>query len=314
MSPPLSDLLTLCAAIACAALGGEAFVRAIIGVASAWRIPSAIAATTLAAFATSSPELTVSSIAALEGAPQIGLGDALGSNVVNLALVFALALLFGPIQAERRAFAGDFALALAVPALTGLLLLDGQLGRGDSLLLLALFAGWLLHKLRQAQRERTSSDASGDNEVRNESPAGWTGYGLGGLALLVAAGHLFVGSASNLAAAWGVDSYVVGALIVAFGTSLPELATVLLARWRGHDEIGVGTLLGSNLFNGLCIVGVAAGLHPIKIAATSVLPALLLGALSVALLWPAASGWLQRWRALPLLASYCLFIIFTLAG
>ncbi|WP_371325453.1 sodium:calcium antiporter [Dechloromonas sp. ZY10] len=314
MSFPFSDLLTLCTAIAFAALGGEAFVRAVVGAASAWRIPSAIAATTLAAFATSSPEFTVSSIAALEGAPQIGLGDALGSNVLNLALIFALALLFGPIQAERRAFAGDFALALAIPALTGLLLLDGQLGRGDALLLLALFAGWILHKLRQARRERARSEARSDNEAHSQPVAGWTWYGLGGLALLVAAGHLFVGSASNLAATWGINSYIIGALIVAFGTSLPELATVLLARWRGHDDIGVGTLLGSNLFNGLCIVGVAAGLHPITIAAASVLPALFLGMLSVALLWPAANGWLQRWRALPLLAIYCLFILFTLAG
>lgn len=313
MNFPLFDLLTLCAAIACAAFGGEAFVRAIVGAASAWRIPAAIAASTLAAFATSSPELTVSSIAALEGAPQIGLGDALGSNVVNLALIFALALLFGPIQAERRAFAGDFALALAAPALTWFLLLDGQLGRGDALLLLTLFAGWVLAKLRQAQRQRCSGEDAGSGEAE-APPAGWYWYGLGGLALLIAAGHLFVSGASSLAATWGVDSYIIGALIVAFGTSLPELATVLLARWRGHDEIGVGTLLGSNLFNGLCIVGVAAGLHPITIDASSVLPALLLGALSVALLWPAGNGWLQRWRALPLLALYLLFIVFTLAG
>lgn len=139
----LSDLLALMAAIPLAAFGGEAFLKGVLGV-SAWlRLPKLLVATTLAAFATSSPELTVSSMAALAGKPEIGLGDALGSNVVNIALILGLALLFGALSACMADIRRDFALALGIPVLTLILALDGMLSRAEGTLLLALFAIWL---------------------------------------------------------------------------------------------------------------------------------------------------------------------------
>ena len=137
------DLVAIIAAVGLAAIGGEAFFKAIIALAKRLQVPNALVATTIAAFATSTPELTVSTMAALSGQPEIGLGDALGSNVVNIALIFGIALWFGPIRPSNEDFRGDFKLALLVPLLTLVLALDGRLSRADGLILLLLFSTWL---------------------------------------------------------------------------------------------------------------------------------------------------------------------------
>lgn len=301
-----TDLAALLAAVLLAALGGEIFLKGVLGLAAAWRLPKLLVATTLAAFATSSPELTVSTVAAISGKPEIGLGDALGSNVVNIALVFGLALLFGPLRIERQALGRDFALALATPLLTLALVADGVVSRIEGAILLAIFSLWLFSMLRRGRLARARATSG-------ETAHPWRALllGLCGLAAMIAAGRLFVSSASGIAAAFGVDAYVVGALVVAIGTSLPELVTVLLSRLRGHDDIGVGTLLGSNLFNGLAIVGVAATIHPIRAQPAEISVALALGVLSLLLLVPGRSG--AAGRGLFLLSIYALFIVATAA-
>ena len=131
----MTDLAMIIGAVMLAALGGEAFLKSILGAAVHLRVSKMVVATTLAAFATSAPELTVSSVAALAGQPEIGLGDALGSNVVNVALIFGLALLFGAVQTTRTDFGRDFYMALAVPVLSFFLALDGRIVRSEALLL-----------------------------------------------------------------------------------------------------------------------------------------------------------------------------------
>ena len=135
----MTDLALILAAILLAAAGGEAFLKSILGAALHLRVLKMVVATTLAAFATSSPELTVSSIAALASQPEIGLGDALGSNVVNIALIFGLALLYGPVQTARADFGCDYYLALGIPLVTLVFVLDGCIERGEAFALLAIF-------------------------------------------------------------------------------------------------------------------------------------------------------------------------------
>jgi cation:H+ antiporter len=147
MNLATTDLLALLAAIPLAALGGEAFLKGVLGAAAHLRLPKFLVATTLAAFATSSPELTVSSMAALAGKLEIGLGDTLGSNVVNIGLILGLALLFGALTAKLADIRRDFLLALTVPLLTLILAADGAL-------LLAAFALWLGLIVRQARAHR----------------------------------------------------------------------------------------------------------------------------------------------------------------
>lgn len=303
-----ADLFVLLAAIPLAALGGEAFLKGVLGLSVWLRLPKLLVATTLAAFATSSPELTVSSMAALAGKPEIGLGDALGSNVVNIALILGLALLFGALSARFAEIRRDYLLALVVPVLTLILALDGVLSRAEGALLLALFVAWLALAARQAIAHR--------REVQIDmQPVGQPRYTvlflIAGLASLILAGRLFVTGASGIATALGVHAYVIGALVVAIGTSLPELVTTLLARWRGHDDVGLGTLLGSNLFNGLAIVGVAAAIHPIQAPVGEIAAALIFGVLSILLILP-HTGVIPRRRGVVLLVLYAAFVAATL--
>ena len=256
----MTDLALILGAVVLAAAGGEAFLKSIFGAAIHLRVPKIVVATTLAAFATSSPELTVSSVATLAGQPEIGLGDVLGSNVVNMALVFGLALLFRAVQTTRQDFGNSFALALAAPVLTFVLVLDGRIERADALLLLAIFLVWVVWTVRCALRQR---EVAVYIEATELSAGKSLLLGVLGLGALIAAGRLFVSGATGVAAAFAVDTYVIGVVLVAVGTSLPELVTVILSRLCGQDDVGVGTLIGRNLFNGLAIVGIAGTIEPI---------------------------------------------------
>jgi cation:H+ antiporter len=134
-----------------------------------------------------------------------------------------------------------------------------------------------------------------------------------GLAFLIAAGKLIVTGASGIASAYGFNQFVIGATVVAVGTSVPELATTMIARIRGHDEVGLGTVLGSNIFNGLLIVGVASTITPIEIGLAIVAPALLLGVVAVALTYP-TGGVIARRRGVLLLATYLVYVVAILQG
>jgi cation:H+ antiporter len=303
-----TDLLALLGAIPVAALGGEAFLKGVLGLAAWARLPKMLVATTLAAFATSSPELTVSTMAALAGRPAIGLGDALGSNVVNVALILGLALLFGPLSARFSDVRRDFLLALAVPILTLVMTSDGIVTRAEGALLLTVFAAWLTLTARQALHHRRNNSIG---EVPIASPIKSILFAIVGLTCMIVAGKLFVSGAGGIATALGIHPYIIGATVVAMGTSLPELVTTLLSRIRGHDDVGLGTLLGSNLFNGLGIVGVAASIHPISVPFTEVAVALGFGILSMILMVP-VRGEVSRMRGPMLLAAYASFVLATL--
>jgi cation:H+ antiporter len=126
------------------------------------------------------------------------------------------------------------------------------------------------------------------------------------------AGRFIVSGASGIAAALGIGSFIIGAVIVAFGTSVPELATVVISRIRGHDEIGLNTLFGSNIFNGLLIIGVAATICPIAFAQREVMTALAFGIVTVGMTLPSRNGYVERWRGAMLLVLYGVFVFTTI--
>lgn len=236
----------------------------------------------------------------MAGKPQIALGDALGSNVVNVALILALALLISGIRSPRDTVKRDFPVALLVPVITGVLFLDGVLSRIDGLLLLGMFLLWLVAAIIEARRQRSAAE-----EVLGES-RGWLAlvFCVLGLAFLGTAGHLIVTGARGIAISFGVDEFVIGATIVAVGTSVPELATTIIAKLRGHDEVGLGTILGSNIFNGLFVVAVAAVIFPISVDWREVAVALVFGLLAVVFIFPTRRGFIERRRGVFLLLLY----------
>lgn len=300
----MSDLLALVFGVGLAAAGGELFVRGAVGISHSLRVPPGIIGATVVAFATSSPELSVSASAALAGTPQIGLGDALGSNVVNVALILGLTLAISESTDAHGSLRRDFPVALLVPVITALLLLDGVISRLDGLLMLGAFAAWLASAIAEARRARSSAE-----QVLGLRRS-WmvAAHAVLGLALLVAAGKLIVSGAKALALALGVDPFVVGATLVAIGTSAPELATALVARLRGHDELSLGTLLGSNIFNGLFIVAVAALIQPIEVRWSEVVAALGFGLVAVGLAYPWRGGLGDRGRGAALLVLYAAYV------
>lgn len=299
------DYLALIAGIVCAGIGGELFVRGSVGIAHWARVSPGIIGATVAAFATSSPELAVAISSALAHKPQISMGDALGSNVVNVALILAIALLISGIQCPRGSIKRDFPMALFAPAITAALLIDGQISRIDGFLMLCIFIAWLIATIFEARRQRSATD-----KVLGEAK-GWRSILLSivGLVLLISAGHLIVTGAIGIATVYGIKEFVIGATIVAIGTSVPELATVVISKLRGHDEVGLGTILGSNIFNGLFIIAVAALIYPIVIDIRQVMATLLMGLIAVILTYPPRSGLIERRRGAFLLALYIVYLV-----
>lgn len=305
----MNDYLALFLGVACAGLGGELFVRGAVGLAHWARISPGIIGATVAAFATSSPELSVSINAALAGEPQIALGDALGSNVVNVALILALALVISGIQSPRDSVKRDFPVALLIPVVTGLLFLDGELSRLDGFLMLGMFLVWLAAAAIEARKQRSAAE-----QILGER-RGWLVVlsCAGGLAFLIAAGDLIVSGARGIAVSFGIDEFVIGATIVAVGTSVPELATTVVAKLRGHDEVGLGTILGSNIFNGIFITAIAAIIHPIIVPWREVAVTLAFGLAALAFTYPTRRGYIERRRGVLLLVLYAVYLA-TLLG
>lgn len=293
------------AGVALAALGGDLFVRGIVNLAAWWRIPAGIIGVTIAAFATSAPELSVAVNAASAGQPAIALGDALGSNVVNLGLVLGIALLFGTIHMPLHVRRQEMPMALAAPLLLGLLLTDGALGRADGWILIAVFVGWLARTVLVARRMRDDTVAV----LRERSRTVILVSVSSGLLLLVAAGRLIVSGAADLTTLLGWDAFVIGVVIVAVGTSTPEIATALVSRLRHHDEVAVSTVLGSNIFNTLLIVGIASVITPIQVASAEAWIGIGASIGVVALLVTGRSGQLHRWRSIPLFAVFLSLVL-----
>ena len=304
----IEHVLALLGGVACAALGGELFVRAAVGLGQALRVSAAIVGTTIAAFATSSPELSVAINAAIEKQPQIALGDALGSNVVNIALILGLALAISPIQSPRASVRRDFPVALAAPVMTAVLAADGTLSRTDGFVLMAVFAAWLVAVTAQARRERRETGGT-------HSPPAWRPViqGVAGLLVLLLAGRLIVQGGTGIADAFAISQFVMGATIVAVGTSIPELATAVIAKVRGHDDVSLGMMLGSNIFNSLWIVAVAAVIFPIELDWRQVGLALAAGVIVMVAAFPPRSGLLGRRHGAMLLALYAAYVAAVLA-
>jgi cation:H+ antiporter len=305
----MHPILSLLLGLTLAAGGGELFLRSVVGLAQRLRVPAALVALTLAAFATSAPELAVAISAAQAGSPELALGDTLGSNIVNIGLVLGLAYLIGGTTRSDGRLLREVAAATLAPLLTMALLHDGRLGPFDGAAMLATFALWLASILAQARTHRRSSAT----ELQRGKSASWRLIipllGLG-IVLLAVAGRFIVAGGLGIAQSLGTDPFIVGALVVAVGTSVPELATAIIASLRGHHDVGLGTVIGSNVFNSLFIVPTAAIIHPIAVPWREAAPGLGAGAAIVLVAWIAAAR-PGRWQGALLLTCYLTYVIVT---
>jgi cation:H+ antiporter len=298
------DLLILLVGLVCASVGGEFFVRGVIGIAEDLRIPPGIVGATVAAFATSSPEVAVAVSAALEDRPQLSLGDALGSNVVNIGLALGIVLLFGSMRVGRGAIRRDMVAALVLPLLTAVLASDGRLDRPDAFVLLIVFVTWIVTTTLAARRERSAAlEVLAEHSLTRALVLSGVG-----LAFLVASGRLIVTGAKGVGDEFGLEPYVVGVVFVAIGTSVPEIATTLISRFKGHDEIGLGTVLGSNVFNGGFIVPLVILIAPFDVDWSEIAISLAFGVALVLAVLPFPRPLLTPGRGVLLLSLYSMSV------
>lgn len=272
--------------------GADRFVAGASSAAHRLGVPSLIIGLTIVAFGTSTPELAVSVTAALKGANEIAVGNVVGSNIFNLLGVAGVSAMVCPLVASKELVKRDWVLSIAAAVLLGVLMYTGMsLSRIEGVILLICFAALLTAQLRPALQNRKSEPDSGDKNMNTVRTVAQIIFGL---AAIVIGGDLSVDGATGLARMIGLSETVIGLTIVAIGTSLPELVTSLMAARRGENDIALGNVIGSNLFNILFILGASALLNPIPVQFVSVLDVVFLVAISGVFLLPAWRGKISR--------------------
>jgi cation:H+ antiporter len=323
----LTDLASLTLGGALLYLGAEWFVGGASGIALALRIPSLIVGLTVVAYGTSAPEVIVGIQAAAAGHGDVALGNVIGSNIANLGLILGISAVIRPARVDGSLRRRELPVLLASTALIPLVLASGQVTRVHAALLLglaAVYGVWMVWSVRGAAalgdaREAaaqiaSAADAAGAPATRR--PLALAGTSALGLALLIAGGYLFVEGATAFARTVGMSERVVGLTIVAVGTSLPELATSVIAALRGHSDIAVGNVVGSNIFNALLCLGSAALVQPLRAdLSTLAVDLVALGVMTVTgALFMRTSRTLTRLEGGTLLGAYVVFLLYLAYG
>ena len=285
----ITDVLFIIIGIVIVLMGADKLTEAASSLARGMKIPEIVIGLTIVSMGTSAPELFVSLTSALQHTPDMALGNVIGSNIFNTLLIVGCAAIVAPMTIAHTTVSKDIPFSLLASALLVVLCMDDfssvqitghVLSRTDGvvlLLCLALFM-WLTYRVAMRNRKETTVAPPSMPWWRAVL---WMALGLGALVL---GSDLFVSSASDLAVSLGMSQAVVGLTIVAGGTSLPELATSVVAAYRGRSAIAIGNVIGSNVFNILAILGITAVISPLHISG---IPPIDLGLLlgSVALLW-----------------------------
>ena len=212
--------------------------------------------------------MMVSALAALQDNPGIALGNAYGSNITNIALILGLTALISPIAVNSQVLRKELPILTAVTALAAFQLWDRELTRIDSLVLLGVFGALMSWTILQGLRRRGDTlgrEMEQELEVREMTPGRAFFWMVAGLGLLIVSSRFLVWGAVEIARGLGVSDLVVGLTVVALGTSLPELASSVMAIRKGEHDIALGNILGSNLFNTLAVVGIAGVIHPLAV-------------------------------------------------
>lgn len=252
----------------------DKFVDGAVGIAEFCGMSTLLIGMVIVGFGTSAPELTVSAISAAQGNPELALGNAYGSNIANIALILGATALISPILMQRSVIRGDLPILLLVSLLSIFLVCDGSVSRVNGIVLLIVFAAamgysiWREMKKAKAEKADDSQNLSdtslqAEGETTQKSSLGKSILWLVlGFALLVASSRALVWGAVEIARALGVSDLLIGLTIVAIGTSLPELASSIAAARKGENDLALGNIIGSNLFNTLAVVGLAATITP----------------------------------------------------
>lgn len=257
----------------------DRFVDGAVGVAQFFGMSTFLIGMIIVGFGTSAPEIVVSILSALNDTPQLALGNAYGSNIANIALILGVTALIIPVVVKKEAMKRDIPILMAMTVLTLFLLMDGNVLFVDGVVLLLSFVAimgfniWSELRAKRKRKKNAETDEL-DSEYSSKGPVSIVKSSLlllVGLALLIVSSRMLVWGAINVAQALGVSDLLIGLTIVAVGTSLPELASSIAAARKGENDLAVGNVIGSNIFNTLVVVGIAAVITPIKAMEADVL-------------------------------------------
>lgn len=261
--------------------GADFFVEGSSSIAKLLKIPSIVIGLTIVAFGTSAPEAAVSISAGLKGANELAVANVVGSNIFNLLVVLGVCSLIKPIKVDKSILIKEYPMSLLAAA--ALLLMSADvffkagteniLTRSDGLILVLFFIIFMYTTVKSALSNRTQET---EETTKRHSPLVSGIMSIGGLAGIIIGGQLVVNSASDIAASFGVSQNLIGLTIVAIGTSLPELVTSIVASRKGENEIAVGNVVGSNLFNVFFVLAASASLSPIPVTGESIVDMLVL--------------------------------------
>lgn len=244
----------------------DRFVDGAAAAARHFGMPALLIGMVVVGFGTSAPEIFVSSLAAAQGNAGLALGNAYGSNITNIALILGLTALLSPIAFHSQALRKELPILLLVTGLAAWQVWDGLVSRVDAVVLLLVFGVLMAWTIRQGMQKRSDEFGQEMDQELAQHPLPlpralfWVGVGL---VLLIVSSRLLVWGAVEIAQGFGVSDLIIGLTIVAVGTSLPELASSLMAIRKGEHDIALGNVLGSNLFNTLAVVGVAGMIRPL---------------------------------------------------
>jgi cation:H+ antiporter len=303
----------------------DLFVEGSAATARHFGMPPLLIGMVIVGFGTSAPEMVVSALAASQGNPGIALGNAYGSNIINIGLILGLTAIISPIAVHSQILRKELPLLLVITVLAGYQIWDGELSRFDALVLLVIFGALMAWTIRQGLRQR--ADALGaeieQELVEHALPMKRAVFRLVlGLLLLIASSRILVWGAVTIAHGFGVSDLLIGLTIVAIGTSLPELAASIIATRKGEHDIALGNILGSNFFNTLTVVGIAGMIHPMAVAPEVFSRDVFFMALLTVSLFVFGYGFrgpgrINRWEGTVLLASYIgytVYLITTIFG
>lgn len=307
--------------------GADFFVDGSSSVAKLLKVPSIIIGLTVVAFGTSMPELSVSVTAAMQGSNDLAVSNVLGSNIFNLLMVLGCCALLSPVKTDESMLKKEFPFSIFITII--LLLLNSDfsvrkvlagdeffvLGRSGGILLLVLFAVFLYSTVKSALLSRMDNGENGEDgeDYKVMSPVKSVIYIIGGLAGIVWGGDLVVDSASAIAVTFGWSQTFIGLTIVAIGTSLPELVTSVVAARKGENDLAVGNVVGSNIFNILLILGVSSVISPIRLEVSAVYDTLILIIASVIVYVTALTKReIRRGEGVLCVVIYAIFFVYVL--
>jgi len=250
-------------------VGGDYLVRGSSSIALRLHLSPLVVGLTIVAFGTSAPELLISIQSALKGSPDLVMGNVVGSNICNLALVLGLTAVINPVKVQINSIRFDWPMTMGASILLYLIVREGSIAAFEGILFLIIIISYLIFIIQQSRKETKANISAGDKDEIPEMPSKQIWKDLVFIAIgcvgLYFGSEWFVNSAKELALSIGVEERVVGLTVVALGTSLPELVTAAVASHKGQTELALGNLMGSNIFNILSILGITSIIREIHV-------------------------------------------------